>query len=705
MALFTLLAASLVVAPPQTSTVTFETKAEPLDKAMAGLSATTGLKMECTPDMDPEIVILSLHDAPVKEVLQRLARVTSGMWAVNSGKYVLMPDHKTRDDEKARGLQSRTDKYRETLKKRIEGKEGFFDRPVRTAPSPSGNNEQPEVDLTSPRKIFSAIYAQIDPAQLATMSENGRIVYSTSPNALQLPISVPADVLRTFIDAHNALAASMPKETEQAQQQMQESFPFPVNETTEQFKPIKEPPSKVLFAISRQQSMLQGRLLMFDSKGKVLYRAEDMLGLEMYGMNIDSMSDVSDMAQPPKPEPAQGATISYGPTSKELMKMSEFGRSGTMPKLSDDARRELMHPDAHDPLSFTFSDAAIATATDRHDQLIGDIPDEADLVQAMGNNPTTTGQFFNRIIDKHSPLAVSEKDGWLELAPSHPAEAREFRFDRKAMEDLLAAAQQHGNVTLDDVAAYALRTEPPSVSSVSMGYFFIFLPDAMQILMGKGNEWPALRFYGTLSPQQRQSSRLAFRSMSADQIALIGEMVYGANSNLQTAEDATKPKNAESLFEEMMPWSFTGHGPTDYRNEPTEAFPNGVPSDGYLDFVLGNKTVVKAADSTNTLSMVGGMDAQMYGLFSGLSSFMQQGGMKLDRLKVGKRAELTLKFELGSGIELKKVLHEDNFAPDAEAVTPKDLPEDFLKAADEAAKKMKKLSEMANEKEPAIPPL
>lgn len=214
--------------------------------------------------------------------------------------------------------------------------------------------------------------------------------------------------------------------------------------------------------------------------------------------------------------------------------------------------------------------------------------------------------------------------------------------------------------------------------------------------MGGTTNWDMVRLYGTMSPLQRQSlvegRRMNFRTLTSDQGEYVRRMLFGTGTHLSAAQEG-KPE-AQDEFDIAM--GSLNNLAVDYRTEPTEVMPNGVPAAGWLDLKATDGFVVSpvTADGTTTGAMGAlGPDAlAIFKYFSEDPKLAQVATMlpKLDKVRRGKRVTLNYAFHVATGVSSHEVLHDDKLDKSGPILSLDSLPDDDKKQLAEWLDRIKK---------------
>lgn len=707
-ALAALSAASLA----QNAKVTYTTVAVSAKKAIADLAQKTGMKIECSPAMDKEILILRLNDAPMDEVMRQIAIVTAGTWSKEGETIYLVANGGARQLEANKILQRDAAAISATLKKTIDS----FEKPKTPVKGAKTNPDDPPQDMPMPgffgggmmgdSAVMAKIAMAIGPLQLASVPEGGRVVFSTNPTGMQRSLSGSASqYINQFVVEYNKMAA-MAKQDEPAKNDGDEQMAAMMElfgNKMKKPKPITQPPSKAIVVASRR-GMFFGYTLdlkLYDAAGKIL--ATNSMPL-MTNMPFDMAAMAKPGAAPPKNE---GPELKLSPMAAELYKANNslsFRGGSSQTKLSKELMDVMRDPVAHDPLSFVQSECLIQIAEGKNEQLVADLPDGvASFFDNLTQKGTLTADSFLKQIKGNDKAAILESNGWMIVSPANGVKSRKERTDRVALRNFIGTAESKGYVALDDVAAYATKNESPMDGApASAAYVILFAPGALQQgMMGQVN-WDMLRFYGLLESSQkdtlRQGARIAYGRLTSGQQSQISKMLFGADENLvvETRQSANKPKDdplTEMINSQMD--RFGGGNDTDFRTEPTEVMPSGLPQDGYLVVKFATEPIGQPQTMSTDFGRGFALGPMEFGLFKFFKEDPQMAAMAgqmptMDDIKVGSRSVYNFSFYAANAVCEKQTLNDDSIPKDAAVYKMANLPSDFQKKIDDMATSMKK---------------
>lgn len=689
--------------PDWSAKVTYETVAVPIERALAELGAKAGVKLEIAPAMHGPIVVVRVSDQPLKEIMNRLATVTSGTWlAEEGGAYRLVRNvaQQTREanEERATKIAEVRKAIQDFLKQHQPKAPGA--KPAESRPEPGFELEGFGAAGPGMSKAIARIVAGLSPSHFV-LEDEGRVVFASTQTRMQLPMSGNlGPVFAELIAEHNraeAAKASAPKsddlsDDEAAMREWLKQFGI-----SDEARPVNERPAKAILAVGSGGGFmsfgggLNLELRLYGPKGTVLLsgtqglQAGDgtFLGIPEA---VETIEEVRTGNVKPKPAPA--------PDDKpiELRKDSRliaehFGRfrgEGGWENMGVELEALVSRPDLYDPLSFGISDAMLAVGKAKNLQVVACLPDE--MVSFIGNFAGEGAQTVNAFLKQLGEGRETEAEvaaGWLSVRPAKPDASRRTRFDRPSLAVLIAASKAKGAASLDDLAAYAQKNESPMRTQAAMMYIATFVPSALGGMEGMTN-WNMVRFYGSLGQVQRQNlaagGTIAFSQLSQPQRALVEKMVFGSTSKLRV-RDASKTEEEEpGGFFEMMA-SFVPGKTKDWREEPTELMPNGLPMAGAVSLRVSTESVGKVlGPAAAEMGPFGTAGADELAMLRFLLEDPNMGPMvagqmpKIEQLRLGERSVYRFSFHVAPDVSVEHRLQDDRIPKDAPTVSIDNLP-------------------------------
>jgi hypothetical protein len=696
--------------------VTYESNAASAKKVIAELSALSKVPMEAAPLTANEVLVIHVKDVPLTTVMKKIAEVTSGDWEKDGELWRLIPSNGRRS------LQASAEHYM-----RVNAIQKGLDRlmkPPAKSKTPVEDDGIPMAAADMPlmggrsgagAKAIITILSQgrITANTLAGIPEGGRMVFSSHPTRMQTAINFNlGPLVLNLVEQHNKNVEAMreaeanrPPKTKEEEQMEAWAKSFGFDRKPEL---IKGNASKLLLVASRTP-MMEGinlQLKLFDDQGYVATTGNQMImvGEGMFGGFTEMMPG----ATKPAPAPAGDKPIKFSARTQSMIDFFKTMSNPMMVSKADSMNKELrevlLRPDLHEPLSFIHGEAVLAVAKEKNLQLVASLPDEmmsffGMMVEGvMGGSGYTINAYLKRL-ENGEQTKAENKDGWLTIVPTKPAENRRIRADRVALANFINMAQEKGVPSLDDYAAYALKSEPPMESPGSMMYLMLFAPNTIQQGFGGMTNWDMLRFYGSLSIAQKQNlqtgGQISFGTLNQQQANLVRKMVFGANARLQVL-DGKAEKTSDNPFLDMarafMPGDSRG-----LQDEPTEVMPNGLPGNGYVVMNLdkGYFTTVPSDQAAAPSSMFGALGADEMAMlkyfredpqFSAFSGFMPA----MDKFKVGDRETLNFQFFVASNTVVKETLKNDRMSKDAKVVAYAQLPAELRERIEKRVEAFKK---------------
>jgi hypothetical protein len=683
----------------QDPAVTYSTVAVSVKKAVQDIAKVTGAKLDVADAAANEIVVISVKDAPLSELMKRIADVTSCEWKTDSGgiqwlNYSTEKTRKEQADETAEHEKQVAKGVTELLKDR---------EPIPADVEEEGANSE-ILDMDSEGKAIFKILKLIPTSAIASVLGGERLVYSTSPTRMQRGLgnidAIIADLIaehnkeaKARVDAQKAAEEDDPQTVEQQRQQreMQAMFGGFGGRFVGQDKQITVPPAKVLFVVSNEgvlflQPNITFEMRLYDAAGKVILSSEQWLPSgESFA---DMVPNPQEANAPQEPQPAKGTPIEFSPLAREFASLTDFREIANRDRTPSQALMErLIRPDLYDPLSFADSEAFLAVAKAKNVNLICNLPDNMEsILQAFTKGTATTVESFLAQVKANDKLQVKEGGGWMQISPSSRVESRAIRVDRRALTDLIAAGRSKGTPSLDDVATYALKCDEPAHTAIVSPYIMMFAQKAFAQGMRGQTDWTMLRIYGNLSASQRQllwsGSALPVRSLNPGIKKLVDKMAFGAPVRLQVERPENKSSTGPfmEMLQRMMPTA-----PVDYRDEPTEIMPAGLPQDAFLSMKGSNEyfvvPIMTGPDPTG--GMMGALGADELAMLQWIKETpqLQQMGADgiptIDKVRVGDRKVMDFAFHFAPGVTRAETLMDDSLAKNAPETPMAALPEGF----------------------------
>lgn len=556
-----------------------------------------GVALESDQDLRNTPIVVRVDDVTLKDLLDRIAKVTSSKWSVSTNGYELKPDADLREDEERA--------HRALLIKGVEaGLKEMTKQYSYLNQTPPKEGETAEPDFAFPQDGSSIIYnlTKAIPAELyASMRKGQRIVYSTTPTRMQRALNLRAyqDDIQEWIKYNNQMVETMNRESEG--QGMVDEFSQIMIQMGVDYMPkkIDTQPVHGLVTVTRPKASTDYRsisLSLYDAAGKRILHQEASFYLFPYGVPEMPEDVVVEGGPPPEKaaqakypiEPKDDVKVEKSELGKELRKFGTIFRnlteSGEAPAPDKELVEKLVHLDINDPISYTGGDLLAAAAKVRGEDLVACLPDDNARLDSVfyqfsdGDLENVTVRDV-RLQYKDPAYKESHEGSWWTITSSDPYLMRDSRFDRIDLTALIIEGRKHLVVPLEVLTDYA-KDHDDLGGTFQMGTYMMFVcPTLMPIeLLGGGSKWEALQLYGRLSAAQKQMLRngepIKVSSLSKSAKETVERLIYDEPGIL---EKLTEENLAQDEFLQMMSMSFMqGGSASSLDTEPTEAAPNGV---------------------------------------------------------------------------------------------------------------------------------
>jgi len=694
--------------------VSYTTVAVPAKRAVAELAKATKTPLDISPTVANEVLVIDVKGVVLEDLMARIAKSVSGQWDEHDGMRMLTRSNDQHRAEYLEELAARkaaikkaVDKLIEPLKKNPTFDEKDADKMASKLGEKSGiggmlQGGDPTAMAQGAKSMFTQgsdhpagrvtarLLSMVDAGIIAKLNDDERVVFSTRPNMMQIGMPNGAiQVINQFVQEQNIWAEAVNRRSADQPGLIDQAIGMAMGANNSE---IKGTPDKALLCVERSPILdnYEVRLKIYDGQGKMLYQGGQSVLLDSSILNFaDSIL---------KAEPTKDAEIELTPDSKELL---EFYRSltnimfsaGKAKNMSKQLFEKLARPDVYDPLSFIHSEALLALAKGRGAQLVADVPDSIMRASAFampGQKLTANG--FLKQLTTMSIVDIEEKDGWMLMKPTRPFNERQKRVDRFALAQLIAQTSRHGYMALDDLAAYSLKNPPFMSTEITQTYSMTMLPGAA-MTTGTTN-WSMLRFYGSLGLAQRQALargvRIPFRNLSPNLLELVRRMAFRTSA---IAGGGIVVKSGPGA----NPASIVDAFGTDYRSEPTELMPSGLPGSGEVSLNVKTDLVVKdAGEAQPRIQLFSAYGPEELAAFSSLKEDPTLGGIigamvpDLKTFRMADRVTYAFQFSLTPDASLNQTLTDLKYDPASAILDVNGLPADFKKRYDETQAQMKK---------------
>lgn len=677
----------------QTPTVTFTADATRLEPFLQQFSKVTGAKLSAPGAMAEELICVRMVDVPLKVALDKIAAGMEATWKEQDGGLRL-----TRSPEQSLELRRREERYKsevvrwgqakiaEELKKapkwdaeeadKLAGDVAAY---LKRAGSSSGTQDDWQVrGKLEARAPYNGglreLITLLNPSDIATITPEMRVVWSTSPNRMQYAIPQSATrVLRSMAAQYDlwrdaANRRNLKQYFKENDYRMMGFFQAPKLAGDQITKFIV---SATTYGFGNGTNF---DLKAVDGKGSIVFRANAALP-----SNLEAVFGNAERDKPTPNEPMITATPEMQALMKEAMKsQGSFGAVTLPPAL----RTRLLDPVTYDPIAFAGSPALIAYAETTKRNLVARVGDDL-LVNFLFAMVPVPASRMRQTLETTMATEVEESDGWVIMRPKLPIHHREMRFSRSEFRTFLGLITTQRVVPLETRAYYAWKLPDERTSPLAMLIQMLLLgqPDGMN-----QDDHTMLKLYGALDAGQRRAlvnGGLTFGSLNDVQRQILEQMVYNDRGARRISPGGPLNQVPEIESEEV-----------------TEALPNGIPSGAKIVATDVSSTVIEPKSMNPNprmrFSTGGGMNpsAVAWDMFAkSRPDLFPQGDnsaqWSYDRVRVGRRRELQFHIDIIDGMSIYRSLRDSDLAT-AKEVAWSEVPDDFKKQVDSIIETYKK---------------
>lgn len=699
----------------QPEAVTVSCSGARLSLAVAELAAASKAELKVSPAIaESEVVAFRFKNLPLGVAMKKLALAVDGVWEQSGAVWTLLPDQGKREALKQADRRKKLEALRRQLLETLSPP-----KPKKVDPAKKRGEEEvfdeEAVERSSSDKAIAKMLLSADLGQIVDLPDQGRVVFSATPNRMQRPMRVDPAWLREVITEHNDYVQMMAeaKKTQEVE----------VDESDQKYRAwmkrmgmereevaLVGPPSKILLVVEKGGFMgdngVQASLKIYDAQGKTVITSSTGLSLGEYAggpfgaTDTIAVPDGAPPAAPPPPDP-KSPKIEWSALAKEFeafgSKMQSAVMAGGMPEIPALVRNAMARPDEIEPLSIGFGEGLAKAAELSEKQMVALIPDAAFQGGFDSNTLPTTVARFVVYLKAQNTVSFKEDGDWWTVEPKDKLSARKLRASRTVLGQFLRSLGGSKRASLEEVAGFAAKNEAPFKSEVAAAYLFIGAPGMMRFMVDV-RQWDVLRFYGQLESVQRSAldggRRLVFQGLSPQQAATVSRLVFGANPSIIIGPPP--PDDAYGGLLGMMSYGMmNGQNESDYRQEPTELCPNGLPPQGFVSMQVKSEILLKPAKSGGWMEMMGNSGIQEIAMYQLMRENPAMGDQaffpEVKEVLIGSRRNLNLAFQLGSDASIRRSLQDDKIPDDAQPVSMNNLPPEVKSALDAAIATLKKL--------------
>jgi len=681
--------------------MTYQGRAERVPRLLENWSADFKVRLEAGPQFQNEVVLVDVQDRSTDEVMKQLAVVTAGRWEkITSGGFRLVMDSEARSTRSRIALDRKVKDIRKQLAEMIRPSSAPTSPPPPTVvgatpASPAGDSEP--IEPSASALVIPRILTDMDLRPIARLKRGERLVYSSRPTRMQVALpGSAAEYIASYIKEHNVMASGAQPAVDDAQMASMAAFMTPeIKEMMARERRQIYGYSKAVLVISEQEMFgrAQAELRLYDQKGAIVASTQSMLD---QGWMQTMQEEAAEITGRPAPGAAKSTPVTYSADSLAFSSLrASYAEGKVVPAKPIDpaVKARILDVVNIDPLSLSATDELLAYAKSEKKPIIACLTDESEgFMAALIANKQTVEQ-VKKAVEGGELYTVEPNPDYILFRPADEDRARAIRTDRNAFSKLLKAATPEGGVRLNDLATFAATNPDIRSQTVFTSYLASFLPNVASNGFTSQFSWELLRFYHRINPLVGQ--RLA----AGESVALstfdtrpVAVMVYGAPSSLRA--DRGKPRSKFSYADMMM--AFMPGGGIDYKDEPTEALPNGLPSDAVVTVAVTQEPclVIPSGEKSEIGLGSAGLDemALMQYMMSQkeLAAAIATSMPKMPKMLRGERTIYEFTFQFADGLSVRQSLTDQTIPKGAALIEFGKYPADIQKLIDARIEEIKK---------------
>lgn len=574
--------------------VQYSNSGDSIADIVSALADQTGVRLETGDDAKGQYMVLHTANRPLSEVMERIAIASASRWSVEDGVSRLVPDEAMRKGQEQKHIAARLEQRESMIRDMSSILEDLRKEDM---------EEEGVADAIASYESWLNIYKAVDGPTLAAMKPEDRIVFSSRPTQMQRPLPPIQNYLGYFIKEINREYEEYPGPTYEENSEELQRIRDMIAKYAFDYMSRKGEVAKVLLVASGstydRKALPTVELYLYDRTGRLLgsfYQDEYVDSEAYYGTTYSPeteaaaqrfIKDVDDLIKrDPKPEMPQWwqeIALESSRSYREMVNDTVIPPTHFSPETID----RIYHPTQYDPLGLSIGEALVRFGKATNQALAVTLPE----VIPLAATDASPWEMLRTWFTYPEGMEISYEGSWFLIQPSVPVVHREQILDREALEILLNSGDEHGMLSYDSIAAFALRVPAAMMDSfttrpaeyISLEKQGLDYPWAGDANMG----WNALKFYGSLSKGQQNSLKrgesVAIRSLSASARTQLTTLLFGSDSRIGRPSIEDRKRFTEEFGEYAFTYLI---GDTislgDYRDEPTEAMPNGLNTNGVI---------------------------------------------------------------------------------------------------------------------------
>ncbi|HLK15719.1 MAG TPA: hypothetical protein VKT78_13030 [Fimbriimonadaceae bacterium] len=569
--------------------ISFAEYAALFKRLLPRLSEAVHEKLHLSPELENEVLCISVHDVPKAEFLDKIAEAAGAQWRTRGSELWLYPDAEARKKLEEKGLAKRTLRIKKGIGE-FEAKLRQYYKAER-AVDVSSDPRRSELNLTL--KLFRAI----DPRDIAKIPPDSRVVYSTAPTSAQLPLPAECAAAAEANYRWNLTSAS-----------------------EEERKLPAKPLSKIDVIIERSHGFgwndvggLEMKTRGYDGGGAYLTQASSWRVWYENGYYwVDNGGEFGETHPLRAARGEQNQPLAVSPDSRVFYQLLYGGAGRADPAKVRAKNERLLHPNLVDPLSYA-GELLSGTARVERQQLVACVPDELfrwtpEFWEYYGLPDPGAEDVLSALQADESSYAA-RTGNWLLVSP---VSFNHSRVDRALLSKLTATVVESYDLTMDQrlTVARAGYAQPGTSFLV-----YLWLSAARTDLLELSSDWVVGRMVSEMTPEQLHAataSGIELRALSPEcrywANVFLNSNYSGRGLNLDRVPGVkVEDESPDPDAPETNPLV-----PADYRAEPTEAMPSGLTGAERVVIAMHSGRVLRPAPRAG--------EADGFGLRSGISA-------------------------------------------------------------------------------------
>ncbi|MGV3615517.1 MAG: hypothetical protein ACO1SV_09310 [Fimbriimonas sp.] len=657
--------------------ITFVRDAGRAKVVLAELGKTAGVTLDTAPQTADEVIAISVKDAGLKETLDRVARAVHGAWREDGGVYRLVRTPQQLQEEQREDWERQLKRVKEALERRRKEAQGeFTEAEAQKLVGAMRNWSKAMMESKEPYQTFGTIHTldkrgpagrmmtrvleTIDPAELAKLEVDERVVLSNQPTKMQRALPNGQAMVAQYLKDQATWAEAL--QSNPVERVVRNGTPWYMGSIGTYQQGFTVTPKKILFTARKfQGGDFYMTLMVADGNGRSLGFANSYL---------DVLSGEPKDTPPATPaekdvefqlsEEAKGAHAAF---------LDRVQGKGALPP---ELLNRLVRPETNDPLSFVVSPLLREAAAKGDANLVACLPD----MTPLGSYGAATKFLREDLVRRMHVLGVvvEREEKWWIARPKERLRARVARADRTVLGNALRNVAANGRASLEDRALMASRFVPAQTNNLPRHLLSLALRPGQEADLG---EDALLKFYGALDAGERARLRggAPFGSLNPKARAALTWFIYNTEPGLTL--DASK--DATGVLRAFM----AGVG-----RDTTESLPEGIPSETVVTLDDTSSEVLFAPGGQHGAYYFGArtMGADEFALESfkannrALFAYEEWESKPPipGRFRMGSRRRVQIKFDFTPTLDYVGMLQESG-PPAAQEITFDELPPAFKK--------------------------